>query len=115
MKKVIGFLLVVFVISACGPTLLQSITADVKLKNHSYPIYVKTLARPTDCDIFLYVNDQEIAKGTVSSIRPTTAFSGTYEGVKIDAECGGGKTRDLFTIDRCIIYVKDQKVVELSY
>jgi len=115
MKKMMALLSVVFMITACAGTMLQSRTSDVTIGKKSYSIYVKAIDKPTHCEIFLYVNDQEIGKGLMSINRPTTVISGKYNGVKFDAECGGTHTGGINVAQKCLVYVKSKKVAELSY
>ena len=115
MKKMVGLLFVVFMITACAATLLQSRTADVKINNHSYSIYIKAMDKPTHAEIFLFVNDKEVGTGILSMNRPTTVISGKYDRVKFDAECGAVKTGGINMAQKCIIYANGKKVAELSY
>jgi hypothetical protein len=127
MKKMMGLLFAVFMITACGAAILQSRTADVKfnnhqsrtadvkVNNHQYSIYVKAIDHPSYCDISLYVNDSEIAKGTVNMNRTTTILSGKYNGTRIEAECFAVATGGLSAAQKCIIFVAGKKVDELSY
>ena len=115
MKKMIAMLFVVFMISACAPTMLQSRTADVSVNNAKYSVYVKAIDSPTYCEITLIVNNTEVGKGILSINRPTTVISGQYNGIKFDAECGATKTGGLNMAQKCIIYADSKKVEELSY
>jgi hypothetical protein len=113
MKKVIGLLLVVFMITACG-TLLKSRTANVTIDNHEYTIYVQAMDQ-VNCDITLFVNGTEVAKGTTDPVMGTLFLSGKYKGIKFDAECGSCKIDSPRMPQQCLVYVKDEKVAELSY
>ena len=114
MKKVIGLLLVVFMITACGGTLLKSRTANVTIDNHEYTIYVQAMDQ-LNCDITLFVNDTEVAKGTTDPVMGTLFLSGKYKGIKFDAECGSCKTDSPRMPQQCLVYVKDEKVADLLY
>ena len=114
MKKVIGLLLVVFMITACG-TLLKSRTTNVTIDNHEYTIYVQAMDNQVNCDITLFVNDTEVAKGRTSSVMETVLLSGKYKGIKFDAECGFCKIDSPRMAQQCLVYVKSEKVAELSY
>jgi hypothetical protein len=113
MKKVIGLLLVVFIITACG-TLLKSRTANVTIDNHEYTIYVQAMDQ-VNCNITLFVNDPEVAKGTTDPVMETLFLSGKYKGIKFDAECGSCKINSPRMAQQCLVYVKGEKVAELSY
>jgi len=113
MKKVIGLLLVVFMITACG-TLLKSRTANVTIDNHEYTIYVQAMDQ-VNCDITLFVNGTEVAKGTTDPVMETLFLSGKYKGIKFDAECGFCKIDSPRMAQQCLVYVKSEKVAELSY
>jgi hypothetical protein len=115
MKKLIGLLLVVFVLTACGATILKSRTVDIDFNHNNYSIYVQAVDSPVSCDITLYVNDTEVAKGTITSARTTTVISGKYKGIKFDAECSAGRSSGLNMKQKCLIYVKTKQVAELTY
>ena len=110
MKKLIGLLLVVIMITACAT--LKSKTADVTINNHPYSIYAQCQDGLISMEITLYVNGQEIGKGEISQSRAATNISGTSsDGTKFDAECGIS-TAGLLQI-RCFVFVKGEKVAEL--
>jgi hypothetical protein len=112
MKKLIGLLLVVSVITACATT--KSKTADVTIDQHQYSIYAKYMPGFFTDQIMVYVNDQEIGKGTISQFHLTTDISGTSsDGTKFDADCGISMSSLLRIL--CIVSVKGQKVAELPF
>jgi hypothetical protein len=113
MKKVIGLLLVLFMITACG-TMLKSRTANVTIDNHEYTIYVQAMDQ-VNCNITLFVNGTEVAKGTTDPVMETLFLSGKYKGIKFDAECGKCKKDSPRMPQQCLVYVKGEKVAELSY
>jgi hypothetical protein len=114
MKKVIGLLLVVFMITACGGTLLKSRTANVTIDNREYKIYVQAMDQ-VNCNITLFVDGTEVAKGTTDPIMETLFISGKYNGIKFDADCGKCKINSPRMPQQCLVYVKGEKVAELSY
>jgi hypothetical protein len=115
MKKMIGLLLGVFMITACAGTLLKSKTVNATIDKQEYTIYVQAMDTQLNCDITLFVNDTEVAKGTASSAIETLFLSGKYKEIKFDAECGSCKTGSSRMAQQCVVYVKSEKVAELSY
>lgn len=110
MKKMIGLILVVFMINACAT--LKSKTADVTINNHPYSIYAEGHDGLLSIDIMLYVNGQEIGSGSISQSRAASNISGTSsDGTKFDAECGIS-TSGLLQI-RCFVFVQGEKVADL--
>jgi hypothetical protein len=115
MKKVIFFLSVLFLVTACGATMKQSRTATFDFNNKEYTTYIKANDGPFGCIIDLYVNDQKIATGTITMAAAQTVISGQYNGVKFDAECAAKKSGGLNMAQQCIIYAKGKKIAEVQY
>jgi hypothetical protein len=65
-------------------------------------------------EIVLYVNGEEVAKGSTTSIRSTANLSGTYKGHKIDADCKSVAVGHVLHRE-CIVYVDGEKFTELSF
>jgi len=112
MKKWIGFLLVVFLITACATT--KSKTADVTINQNQYSLYATYSPGIFTDKIAVYVNDKEIGNGTISQFHMTTDISGTSsDGTKFDSDCGLSMSSLLRII--CIVSVKGEKVAELPF
>ena len=65
-------------------------------------------------EIVLYVNGEEVAKGSTTTFRSVANLSGTYKGHKIDADCksvnvGGVLHRE------CTVYVDNEKFTDLAF
>jgi hypothetical protein len=111
MKNLIGLLLVVFMITACATT-TKSRTANVTIDNHQYSIYAQNKDGLTSMEVTLFVNGQEIGKGTIDQNHWATNISGTSsDGIKFDAECGASMTGIMSL--KCLVYAKGKKVAEL--
>lgn len=119
MKKrviILGIAMVVCLsLLACGSTLKQSRTANFEVNKKEYTTYIKADDGPFGCILNLYVNDQQIASGTITMLTPQTVLSGQYNGIKFDAECGASKTGGINMVQRCKIYAKGQQIAEVQY
>lgn len=65
--------------------------------------------------ITIYINDKEIASGTLTVVATRKTFSAIYEGRKIDAECSTSNDGGIQTGHKCVIYIDGKKTDELSF
>lgn len=66
-------------------------------------------------ELVITVNGQAIIQGTISTVQPTANLTGTYQGIKIDAECKNVDTGGFQFVHQCIIYANSAKAAELSF
>lgn len=105
-------LLLGILLTGCGPTQSRIAVWGKEGDKLSFQAVGKTGNFSTD--IVLYVNGDEVAKGSTTTFRTVANLSGTYKGHKIDAECksvaaGGVLHRE------CVVYVDSEKAAELSF
>jgi hypothetical protein len=115
MKKLIMIFMCFLLLTACASTKNQTRTAPFNQNNKEYTTYIKDDDGPFGANLFLYVNDQQIATGTITAATPQTVFSGQYDGIKFDAECAASKSGGINMVKRCTIYAKGQKIAEFQW
>ena len=101
-------------LSGCA-TDLRSRTARIDMNNQKLSVYATGKTGPFSDDIQIFVNDQKIAEGVISSASTSTNFSGVYNGARIDAECSAFATGGINMAHKCLIFVDGKKGDEITF
>lgn len=105
-----------FIIFGCIAT--TSRVAHIKpteSEETEWALFAKANSGAFSDQIFIYINDEQVAQGTLSIMNPRTNIIGTYRDKKIDAECMATEDGGMMTGHKCTIYINSKKVSELSF
>jgi len=115
MKKLLIVLLGgLLMLSGCASD-FRSRTAIMEVNNQKLSLYVAGKTGPYSDDMAIYVNNQKIAEGAITSSLPSTNFSGVYNGINIDAECSVFATGGLNMMHKCLLFLNGKKSDELTF
>ena len=78
-------------------------------------LYIEGKTGPFSDDMTIYVNNQNIIEGTITSSLPSNNFSGVYKGIKIDAECSLFATGGFNMMHKCLLFLDGKKADELTF
>jgi hypothetical protein len=112
-QVILGVILVLGVLlTGCGTTQSRMAVWEKNTEKLSIQAIGKTGNFSTE--IILYVNGEEVAKGSTTSIRSTANLSGMYKTHKIDADCKSVAVGSILHRE-CTVYVDGEKFTELSF
>lgn len=114
MRKLLIVLLAGLMLSGCASD-FRSRTAIMDVNKQKLSLYVAGRTGPFSDNMAIYVNNQKIAEGQITSSLPSTNFSGVYNGINIDAECSLYATGGFNMMHKCLLYLNGKKKDELVF
>lgn len=114
MKKLLIVSLAGLMLSGCASD-FRSRTAIMEVNKQKLALYIAGSTGPYSDDMAVYVNNQKIAEGKITSSLPSTNFSGVYNGINVDAECSVYATGGLNMMHKCLLFLDGKKKDELTF